>query len=49
MASEVGIEMQTTIALRHERKKKTIASPVSRMAIISVRVTESICCSVNFD
>ncbi len=49
MANDVGIEMQTTIALRHDRRKNTIASPVSRMAIISVRVTASICCPVNFD
>ena len=49
IASEVGIEMQTTIALRHERRKKIIAMPVSRIASISVRVTMSICCSVNFD
>ena len=28
IASEVGIETQTTIALRHERRKNTIARPV---------------------
>ena len=49
IASDVGIETQTTIALRHERRKNTIAMPVKRIAIISVRVTISICCSVNFD
>jgi tRNA(Ser,Leu) C12 N-acetylase TAN1 len=49
IASEVGIETQTTIALRHERRKNTIAMPVSTIASSSVRVTRSICCSVNFD
>ena len=39
IASEVGIETQTTIALRHERRKKIIAMPVSRIACISVRMT----------
>ena len=39
IASEVGIETQTTTALRHERRKKTIAMPVSRIASISVRLT----------
>ena len=49
IASEVGIEMQTTIALRHERRKKTIAMPVSRSPARASCVTISICCSVNFD
>jgi hypothetical protein len=43
MASEVGIAMQTTIALRHERRKNTIARPVRTMPSISVRVTAWIC------
>ena len=49
IASESGIEMQTTMALRHERRKNTIANPVSSMASASVRTTMSICCSVNLD
>ena len=49
IAKEVGIETQTTIALRHDRRKKIMAMPVRRIASMSVRVTMLICCSVNFD
>ena len=49
IASEVGIEMQTTIALRHDRKKKSIAMQVQRIARESVRTTMTICCCVNLD
>ena len=49
IARDVGIETQTTNALRHERRKKTIAIAVSNTASISVRVTRAICCPVNLD
>ena len=49
IASEVGIEMQTTMAFRHDRRKNSIAIPVRRMARISVRVTIWICCLVKVD
>ena len=39
IASDVGIATQTTIALRHERRKKIIAMPVSKIASSSVRTT----------
>ena len=49
IASEVGIDTHTTIALRQERRKNTIAMPVSKIASMIVRVTSSICCSVKVD
>ena len=47
--SEVGIETQTTIALRHDRKKNTIAIAVRKIAMSSVRVTIAICWPVKVD
>ena len=49
IAKDVGIETQTTIALRHDRRKKIMAMPVRRIASIRVRVTMLICCLVNVD
>ena len=40
IASDVGIETQTTIALRHERRKKTIAMPVKQNRHIKVLVDD---------
>ena len=44
--SDVGIAISTTIALRHERRKKSIAIAVIMIASISVRKTPQICCFV---
>ena len=49
IASDVGMEMQTTSALRHERRKKSIAIAVRKIASSSVFVTMLICCCVNVD
>ncbi len=46
IASDVGIAMQTTIALRHERKKNSIAIAVRNIPSRIVRVTLPICCCV---
>ena len=37
--NEAGTEIMTTIALRHERRKKSMTIAVKRMPSISVRVT----------
>ena len=47
--SDAGIATMTTIALRHERKKKSITMPVKMIASISVRTTTLSCCSVYVD
>ena len=46
IANDVGIAMHTTIALRHEWRKKTMTSAVRNTPSSSVRSTAWICCSV---
>src|SRR5471030_74687 len=48
-SSDDGIAIITTIALRHERKKKSMTMPVSTMAHTSVQPTSVNCCSVYVD
>jgi len=45
--SEVGIAIITTIALRQERRKNSIAMPVKQIPSSSVCMTLHSCCSVN--
>jgi hypothetical protein len=40
------MEIMTTIALRHERRKKSMTMPVKTIASIRVRTTPESCCCV---